>query len=250
MDIRNSGIDMHGGVIENFADFEAKISKAQASFGHETKLVAILFMREGQEITDKMIRPSLKYFDLRSGKDMHFILPGWSKRIPGRGADTTDSGWVFRESHFIKACDVISDATEWRYSGGTDLLLLTTRRMSTERAVIDFSGAINIPLHVLKEKRLVESPELVLERVIRFAKNYNGDDPISSFSLQEARVSLAEGILSFLVGFLAKDARSNLDYARQFLIRDISKRQRSQDVVVKISGSSAERPNKKLLQVD
>lgn len=55
---------MYGGVIQTFADLKNIAGKVQG-FTPATRLLAILFMRSGQEITDKLITPSLNYFHVR-----------------------------------------------------------------------------------------------------------------------------------------------------------------------------------------
>jgi hypothetical protein len=213
---------MYGGEIATWTEFKHLVGKVHG-FKSSTRLVAILFMRQGQEITDKSIVPSLKYFDLRSGQDLHFILPGWSFHEPGRGRESVDKEWVYSDEQFIRACDVIASETNWKYSGGTDLLLLTTRRDSKSHVVINFSGAINIALHVMKDRMLIESPEVLIERIIQFARSYKGVDPLLKLSLQEARVSLFEGVVNTLLSYISKDAKDRFDYAKQFVIRDVSK---------------------------
>jgi hypothetical protein len=215
---------MRGGIIQTFADFKNIVGKVQG-FCPSTRLIAILFMREGQEITDKGIVPFLKYFHLRSGKDLHFILPGWVFQEAGRGTEPSTVGktWVYSDKLFIQACNVISSETRWKYSGGTDLLLLTTRRAAKDNIILEFSGAINIALHVMKEKKLVESPEVLFERIIQFAESYKGPDPLLKLSLQEARVSLVEGVINAVLSYLSKDIKDRLEYAKQFLIQDVSK---------------------------
>ncbi len=192
-------------------------------------------MRAGQEIADKNITPFLRYLDMRSGEDLHFILPGWSFVEAGRGTSPSAIAkeWMYLDEHFIKACDVISSQTNWQYSGGTDLLLLTTRKLTHDTVKIDFSGAINIALHELKEKK-IESPEVLLHRLIMFAKSYKGDYPLISLSIQEARVSFFEAVLNAIVGYLPKEAKERFDYAKQFAVKDVAKKERHKQVMIKI----------------
>jgi hypothetical protein len=226
---------MRGGIIESFADFTNIVGKVH-NFSPSTRLIAILFMREGQEITDKGIVPFLNYFDIRSGKALHFILPGWVHREAGRGTDHSSVGkeWIYSDSLFTKACEVIASETRWKYSGGTDLVLVTTRKAANINIVVDFSGAINIALHVMKEKKLVESTEVLFERLIRFAESYQGPDPLLKLSLQEARVSLVEGVINAVLSCLPKGMKERLEYSKQFLIQDISKETRSGKALIHI----------------
>jgi hypothetical protein len=72
-------------------------------------------------------------------------------------------------------------------------------------------------------KKLVESPEVLFERLIRFAESYEGPDPLLHLSLQEARASLFEGVINAILSYVSKDMKDRLDYAKHFLIQDVSK---------------------------
>jgi len=214
---------MYGGVLQTFADLKNIAGKVQG-FTPSTRLLAILFMRKGQEITDKLITPSLNYFNVRSGKNLHFIMPSWILQRAGRGTDPASvEKWAYSDELFARSCQVIASETRWKYSGGTDLLLITTRRATKNDIVLEFSGAINIPLHVMINKKLVESPEVLFERLIRFAESYEGPDPLLHLSLQEARVSLFEGVINAILSYISKDMKDRLNYAKHFLIQDVSK---------------------------
>jgi hypothetical protein len=226
-----------GGVIHTFADLTNLAGEVQG-FTSTTRLLAILFMRKGQEITDKLIVPSLKYFDLRSGDNLHFILPGWTKRQHKhmRKKRWTEE-WIYSDDDFERARKVIASETLWKYSGGTDLLLITTRSGGKHDIVLDFSAAINIPLHELKEKKLVPSLEVFFERLIRFAESYKGPEPLLHVSLQEGRVSLFEGVVNTLLRYVAKDMKDQLEYTKHFLIQDVSKQKPSGLALVGIRSS-------------
>jgi hypothetical protein len=123
----------------------------------------------------------------------------------------------------LEACDAIALETSWRYSGGVDLLLFTTNRRWDSGTRIDFSGIINIPIHTLKETKLIESVDILFERIASFARNYRGPDPLLGFATQEVRVSVLFGIVESILSFIPREAKENLEYAKHFAIRNIVK---------------------------
>jgi len=225
---------MYGGIIWTFAEFENLVARVQ-NFSPKTKLIAILFMRKGQEITDQLIAPSLDYFDRRSGDALHFVMPGWFYQEAGRGTDpqSVEYGWFFDNELFVQACAVIASETSWNYSGGTDLLLTTTRS-SRDEAILDFSGVINIPLHEIVGKKLVTSPEVLITRFIQFAENYDGIEPLLHLSWQEARVSFFEGVSDAILSQIFRDAKDRVEYRKHFLIKDVSKEKRTGRAVAQV----------------
>lgn len=214
---------MNNAVFETFDEFRRIAVGSHRVDDKEIRLAGLLFMRPEQEITKNEILPNLKYFDLRSGKYIDFTFPGWIE------VDNRGKKWAFQNKAFIRCCDVISAETTWKYSGGIDLLLFTTRRIPRRWAIhddldVDFSGSMNIPIHQLVQKHLVEGVDVLFERIFSFAKNYEGSDPILGISIQEARVSairaFVDAILSYL---LPKAALDRLDYAKNFVVQDIAR---------------------------
>jgi hypothetical protein len=219
------------GIFRTFAELEKQAGKIQG-ITPATRLLAILFMRKGQEITDKLIVPSLNYFHIRSGEALHFIMPGWIRKGDSL-AKSAGEVWVYDDVLFERARAVIASETNWKYSGGTDLLLITTRRAATDNVVLNFSAAINIRLHELQEKGLVGSPEIIFERLIRFAENYKGPEPLLHLSLQEVRVSLFEGVVNSILSYISKEMKDRIEYGKHFLVQDVSKEERSGLALVK-----------------
>ncbi|MER8639314.1 hypothetical protein [Mesorhizobium sp. M1365] len=208
---------MEGGQFFSYSEFEMLAGRMPSEASSE--MLGILFMRKGQEIADKGIVPSLSYFNARSGEHIHFILAGWRRD----GIAPGPVEWSYDDSAFVRACEVISEQTTWRYSGGVDLLLVTANRKPISGFIVDFRGVIYIPLHTLKERKLIESPEVLFERIFRFAQHYKGPNPLAAFSVQEARVSLVQAAIESVLGWLPKEAKENFDYAKNFLVRDVSK---------------------------
>jgi hypothetical protein len=205
---------MYDITFRTFSEFEHRIVKTHMTEDPVIRLVGLLFMRSGQETAEKDIVPSLDYFSERSGQYVHFFLPGWYKRH-----DT----WIFTAKDFTRECDILAEETNWRYSGGTELLLFTTRKLFENEAIVDFSGVINIALHELKMKKSDDSAELIFERIFSFVRNYKGADPLLGIAAQEARVSAVDAVINGIIGLLPKEFKDRADYAKQFAIKDVSK---------------------------
>src|SRR4051812_27666253 len=73
-------------------------------------LVGMLFMREGESLTDKEIKPQLDYFHGRSSNYIDFYLAGWKLFQKPEGVAGTR--WEFNVDNFLKAQDAIESETE------------------------------------------------------------------------------------------------------------------------------------------
>jgi hypothetical protein len=148
------------------------------------------------------------------------------KRVNGK--------WSFDEESFVKACDVISENTRWKYGGGTELLLFEAQkgerksagfktRDTSESVYADFSTAVTVHLDTLMQKKPTETPQIIFKRVFRYAKQYEGNNPLMGLSLQEARVSAFAAIVQTVIGYLPKEVKEQIEYAKEFGVKNISK---------------------------
>jgi len=238
---------MRDGDFTTFGEFDALVDQRLSdleSEGASMRLVGMLFMRQGQSLTDKEITPSLEYLHGRSGDHIDFYLAGW--KFYARSEGVASSSWTFDLDAFLKAQDAIESETDWSYSGGVDLLLMTASKRieanthstyhSHKRVhyAVDMTGVISIPVHSLVKANLIESPDILFERIIRFAKMFEGKDPLLGLTAQEARVSVVEGLTGTVLGLLPKEAKERLDYAKHFAIKDVSKKGSRRTAIVKV----------------
>jgi hypothetical protein len=238
------------GDFTTLGEFEALVDQRLSDVHSDAEsliLVGMLFMREGQTLADKEILPSLDYFDKRSGDSIDFYLPGWRCDWNNPLGDRGNPKWTFHLDMFLKAQGAMESETNWRYSGGVDLLLMTAGKdvkstsLSTghsherRKYTIDLTGVISIPVHTLVKSNLIESPEILFERVFRFAKVFKGGDPLLGLMGQEVRVSAIEAIIESVFGLLPKEAKQRLDYSKHFSIKDVSKDGRRKTAVIKIN---------------
>jgi hypothetical protein len=238
-----------------FSEFESLVDQRLSEASPDAssiKLVGMLFMRTGQSITDKDIYPSFEFFHRRSGDYIDFYLAGWRHDGNNYGNKET-SEWTFNLDDFIKTLDAIESEVDWTYSGGTDLLLMAAIRdmqvghggFSTHARTtykIDLNSVISIPIHTLMKENLIESPDVLLERIISFAKNFKGHDPMLGLMGQEVRVSAVEGIIESVLGLLPKETKRKVDYLKHFAIKDVSKSGKRKSAIVHVDYDSQPGP--------
>jgi hypothetical protein len=102
----------------------------------------------------------------------------------------------------------------------------------SESVYADFSSAVTIHLDTLMQKKPSDTPQVIFERLFAYAKEYRGNTPLMGLSLQEARVSAFTAIVQMVIGYLLKEVKEQIEYAKEFGVRDISKKS---DVALKVT---------------
>lgn len=238
---------MREGRWSRFSEFESLVDQRLSEVAPDAnsiKLVGMLFMRAGQSLTDKDIYPSLEFFHRRSGDYIDFYLTGWRHDGNNYGNEVA-SVWTFNLDDFMRTLNAIESEVNWKYSGGVDLLLMTASRdrkvaqggfstLARTTYKIDLNGVISIPIHTLMKENLIESPDILIQRIISFAETFKGHDPLLGLMGQEVRVSALEGIIESVLGLLPKETKRKIDYSKHFAIKDVSKSGKRKSAIVHV----------------
>ena len=193
---------------------------ASYSDGYDrTRMLGLLFGRPESQILQREIIPSLNYFNERSAYAIDFFFGGYippkesehnqyDDQQPVDGSAPTGHGY-FSATAFTRLRQDIESVSTWKYSGAVDLILLTSRMSTQSRLKLDFSKTLVLNLQKCRESKLIPSIDQFFELVFRFAEEYDGNDPISSFSaaLEKgvAVSAMAGGIKSFIPKILHKE---------------------------------------------
>lgn len=246
---------MKPGRFSYYSQFEEIANSGAKEEEGTPKLMGLVFMRKDQELTAKHILPSLSWFHERSGEHIHFVLAGWGFTTDGASAaEPGRTEWNYSDEAFSNAVRVIEENSTWRYQGGTELLLFTVQtketvhnradehRVGQVSSAVDFSSSIALQLDILKERKLIDSIERFFEIIFRFAKTYKGDDPIRALTVQEMRVSLANGISKMLMSIIPKESKEKAEYAVEFAVKDLSRAQHKPMIRIKSEGEQVGMP--------
>lgn len=131
--------------------------------------------------------------------------------------------WLWSAEYFNSFLQEVERRTLWKYSGECDLILATSRYRFQTQAEIDFSSAILITLDDLKKSSDLQSVSRFFEEVFRFAEEQNGEDPSFGLSDHLGMRVVKKGIWHTLLEFVPKFLRSDVETAKNFAVRDISK---------------------------
>lgn len=198
-----------------------------------SKLVGILFCPPTSYLGKEEITHHLEYFHYRSGGFVDFYCVGYSASSAtshdGESnpviAFVDDINWTFSAKDFNLFRAQLEEASSWKYSGESELLLLVARKNPETGTSLDFSTAIACNLERMQKDDAFSSVRAFFEQIFRFGENYRGPDPVWDLSdkmgLQKGTNFLLEAVLSVLPRALEKLYRS----AKHYAIRDISANQ-------------------------
>ena len=155
------------------------------------RMVGIIFARPESPLAAKEIVPNLDYFHYRSGEHLDFFCAGYGADYaddPDRKSQINvgDVGWKFNPNRFNAILKAMEKRSDWKYSGGTDLILTNARfDPATSRVSLDSESVMKCYLDEMIRIKAIPSVEEFFERIIKYAKSASGDDPTWGFSDSE-----------------------------------------------------------------
>jgi len=185
--------------------------------GHRpsVRMIGVLFARPESNLAAKEVVPNLGYFHVRSGKHVDFFCAGYGPddpREPVNRINVSDMGWKFYPAKFNDLRQELEPPrTNWRYSGGTDLILTNARlEPNTLRAFFDFETTVKCYLDEMIRIGAIPSVEEFFERIFRYAESASGDDPTWGFSDAEGLNAGKQSLINLLLSLLPKNLGKEL----------------------------------------
>lgn len=170
----------------------------------------ILLAPKFEKIGMDEIIPRFSYLEIRTSDKINFYCAGyggfWNKELfpdmeevkTFKYKDGCSIPWAFSQAKFARFIDELESNTSWKYSGGTELIILD------ENA--DFSKAMIFNIdRMIKDKVLSNSSEL-FEALIQWSRNCNSS--INRFRLAALKKHVGEEFINSLIELLPKSLKS------------------------------------------
>jgi hypothetical protein len=216
-------------VVQNLSEIFSRqgVFPAPDSFAKELPVpirpVPLIFGRATCKVFKEELLPDRKYYDLRSGANIELFYMGYADPNPEYRVGAFDEN-DFSEQSFVNAVDDFESKTTWKYSGGTDIILLNSFFTPELTVRLDFSSVFALQLEEVIHSKLIHSGRAFIEEVMRHSRNCAVEDVIARTSdvvfLRNARSSF----LSWVMG-LVKLKAEDLGNAYRSCVRDISRRE-------------------------
>jgi hypothetical protein len=224
--------------------------RENAPIDQSTSLVGVLFARPEVDVVSKEILTSLRYFDARSSDRAWFFFAGYvtkgaldwvskdektggwalydfalSRILFARVSDDID--WYFSSEEFNSVRSRFEEESEWRYSGGVDLLLVNMKRgepSDEDEWFFDFRSTLVLHLDNVKDAKVAGSIGILFEKIFKYSESLDANDPVGGLSdylgLRTAGTSVIKAILSFL----PHDLGAEFQKVASLAIRDMSRK--------------------------
>ncbi|MBU0519895.1 hypothetical protein KJ564_13275 [bacterium] len=201
------------------------------------RMSLILFTRPELALAREEIIPNLEYYHYRSGHNIDIFCMGFAvagdadtrlKRISFITSDLytgNSQSWYFDNAAFNSVREDFENRTnrKWRYSGGTDVIILNSiYTNASDRVHLDFGHVVCVNLETAKQEKAIASVGSFFERIIQYAETASGDDPTWGFS-DAMGITIGQSALKQLIlSLLPKSIRTDIKHAFHFYVKDIS----------------------------
>lgn len=209
-----------------------------ADFGTDAKPVPVrpivlVFGRPSSKVFQEEFLHERAYYHLRSGDNVELFYMGYtnSSQLPDPSEPSFFDENGFSDTYFVSALEDIERRTTWKYTGGTDLILLNScwapprheRVVYIPEVRLDFSATLVLNLERALNAKLIPSGRFLIETIMRRSREYPAQDVVLTVSdeivLKSAGRSLFEWIAS--VFKLKVDDLTNV---LRGIVTDISKK--------------------------
>jgi hypothetical protein len=197
----------------------------------KVRMLGLCFARPTSNLAKNEIFPQVPDWHYRSGNYIDFYFAGFTDfqqepetkslqvSMPGRGT------WFYSPKTFDSYRKQIEEKTNWKYSGGSDLILVNAYRKSDlDEPIIDFSNAIVCQLDAMKDAKAFISVEQYFEAIFRFSEEFSDNDPVWRFSDQQAVSNGVTALQRIALSLLPQGLSSEVEKMKHFAIKNIGRK--------------------------
>ena len=195
-------------------------------------MVGLAFARPNSALAKAEIIPQLEDWHHRSGKHIDFYFAGYTRPHPQitlRGyTEVSIPGarpWLYSAERFNAFRQELEAETTWKYSGGTELLLLNAHfDEAGDRAILDFGSTVCCKLDLMKIDQAVQGVEQFFEAVFRFAESTSDEDPTWGFSDKQGLGIAGSALKRVALSLIPKELEAEYKKAEHFVVRDVGRK--------------------------
>lgn len=194
----------------------------------ETKnpICGILLAPKFEKIGFNEIIPRFGYLEFRTSDRINFYCAGyggyWNRElVPDmeelkafKYKDGSSIPWAFSQTEFARFVDELESATSWRYSGGTELIILDKNA--------DFSNAIVFNIERMISDRVIKNCSELFEALIQSSRKPNNSIiELSQLSIKKQTLEIfIESLMEFIPKRL-KPMKAIWTKGRHYFIADL-----------------------------
>jgi len=193
-----------------------------------SKLIGILFSHPSAPLAKSEILGQLPHFHLRSGDAVDFFCIGYGTDWPENHYADQKSvvriggvDWLFSEKAYSDVIDQLEQETTWKYSGETELILVSAIKDNLDNVVLDYSSAIVCNLDTMAKDEAFSTVRSFFTEIFRYAKTNN---QVAPFNLSDNRgIALGKSALKkAILSLLPSNLKESYKKAEHYAIRNIA----------------------------
>jgi hypothetical protein len=156
-----------------------------------------------------------RYLHARTGSAVNFYFAGYE------GFPSADT---FSDEAFVRAVTELEQATHWKYSGDTSLLIHNAVfDPNTNETRLDFSSVISVALEGAMTEKSLSSIGQLCEEIVRFAETCSDGDPTWGFSNHQGARIVGSVLKHVVMKLLPKAVQEDANRALHFAVVDVSR---------------------------
>lgn len=203
----------HAGIIDFLANKYQEIRPVE----HIWCMIGILFTRPGNSI-HKQLSEELEYYHHRSSRDFDLFVAGYETKPWEIDSDKTG----FSPELFNNIITELESVSEWKYSGGSELMLTNVRSLSRNTVSLDFSSSILINLDDLIENKGFQDIGYFFEHLFRWSR-HTKRNRAWDFSDHYIKERFPKEMLRTLMHWLPLSSGSRIREIASFAVKNIEK---------------------------
>jgi|688.fasta_scaffold41113_2 hypothetical protein len=211
------------------------VGASKSRLNSDTFIVGLLFSSPTSKLAKDEILPNLEYFHHRSGDLADFLCVGYSSSqievssspLSQVVATVNSRNWHFSPADFNKSRAEVESHTRWRFSGETDLLLVTAQPISMSETVpqyvLDFSSAIACNLEQMIRDGAIQSARGFFEKIFQLIETQQSSDSVMSLSDKFGIVAGGKLLEESILSLLPIVVRKRYNSTKHFAVCNVSK---------------------------
>jgi hypothetical protein len=191
-----------------------------------TPIIGIIFAEPHKAPAREHLIPRLDYLNARSRDSMHFFCAGYGGY--GFADDKEPVGdekygdmvipWGFSQTKYGSFIEEMENATTWKATGDTELIL-------TEPD-LQFTNCIKFDVEKMVKDETVLSFSRLLESVMRYARETKSSNPVADLSDRKGVALLGEAAADGILEFIPEPVRYLWRHGKHYCTCDLSRRPR------------------------
>lgn len=210
---------------DTFQSILQDLRNKEFDYNKPLKMIGLLLTKPKTKIGEE-IASSLHYFNLRSETSCNFYFMGYGAYWHGDlyedeqkvGKKIDGIQWLYSDIAFETSRKEIVSRFKYKYSGESDLLLLSVKLNNKGKYVLDEEQMIILKLEEMLKGKVISSIGALFEEIFDFCENYDKDSAVLDFSEKKGKSKLLTTMLKMIFKLAPKEFEKLFNQLKYFAV--------------------------------